>query len=59
MNWLSQNWVWLLFGVGMIAMHLFGHGGHGGHGESARDADKSVGADGQRTTSTQETTHHH
>ncbi len=32
MEWLSQNWVWVLFAAGMIAMHLFGHGGHGGHG---------------------------
>ena len=33
MEWLSQNWVWVLFAAGMIAMHMFGHGGHGGHGE--------------------------
>ena len=26
MDWLSQNWVWLLFIGAMIAMHLFGHG---------------------------------
>lgn len=32
MEWFSQNWVWVLFAVGMIAMHMFGHGGHGGHG---------------------------
>jgi len=32
MEWFSQNWVWVLFSAGMIAMHLFGHGGHGGHG---------------------------
>ena len=32
MEWFSQNWVWLLFFAGMVAMHLFGHGGHGGHG---------------------------
>ena len=32
MEWFSQNWVWVLFAAGMIAMHLFGHGGHGGHG---------------------------
>lgn len=32
MEWLTQNWVWVLFAVGMIAMHLLGHGGHGGHG---------------------------
>lgn len=32
MGWFSQNWVWVLFAAGMIAMHLFGHGGHGKHG---------------------------
>ena len=31
MEWISQNWVWVLFAAGMIAMHLFGHGGHGGN----------------------------
>lgn len=30
MNWLAENWGWLLFG-GMIAVHLFGHR-HGGAG---------------------------
>ena len=30
MEWFSQNWVWVLFAVGMVAMHMFGHGGHGG-----------------------------
>ena len=30
MAWLSQNWVWVLFFVAFVAMHLFGHGGHGG-----------------------------
>ena len=35
MEWLSQNWVWVLFFIGFIAMHIFGHGGHGGsHNES-------------------------
>ena len=32
MEWFSQNWVWVLFAAGMVAMHLFGHGSHGGHG---------------------------
>ena len=32
MEWFSQNWIWILFGVAMIAMHMFGHGGHGSHG---------------------------
>jgi len=31
MDWLSQNWVWVLFSAAFIAMHLFGHGGHGEH----------------------------
>ena len=32
MAWLSENWIWVIFGVAFIAMHMFGHGGHGGHG---------------------------
>ena len=31
MEWVLDNWFLLLFGGGMIAMHMFGHG-HGGHG---------------------------
>ena len=30
MDWLAQNWLWVLFAAAFIAMHLFGHGGHGG-----------------------------
>lgn len=29
MQWLSENWVFLLVAVAFFAMHLFGHGGHG------------------------------
>ncbi len=37
MDWLSQNWFWLLFALLFFAMHL-GHGGHGGHRNTrARD----------------------
>ncbi len=32
MDWLSSNWIWIAFGIAMIAMHMFGHGGHGGRG---------------------------
>jgi hypothetical protein len=32
MAWLTENWIWVLFGLAFVAMHLFGHGGHGGHG---------------------------
>ena len=44
MAWLSENWVFLLVLVGMVVMHLFGHGGHGGHGGQRRnDEDKGAG----------------
>jgi len=32
MQWLLDNWIIALLAVGMIGMHLFGHGKHGGHG---------------------------
>lgn len=32
MDWISANWIWILFAVAFAAMHMFGHGGHGGHG---------------------------
>jgi hypothetical protein len=43
MEWLSENWVFILVAVAMVAMHLFGHGGHGGdggHGSHRRDSEK-------------------
>jgi len=32
MEWLTDNWVWLLLAGGMFGMHYFGHGRHGGGG---------------------------
>ena len=32
MTWLSNNWIWIAFGVGMLAMHLFGHSHRHSHG---------------------------
>lgn len=32
MDWLAQNWIWVVFFILFIGMHLFGHGGHGGCG---------------------------
>ena len=32
MDWLSENWLWAIYGVTFIATHMYGHGGHGGHG---------------------------
>ena len=36
MEWLTENWFWVVIGVAFIVMHLFGHGGHGGHGGGDR-----------------------
>ena len=59
MEWFSQNWVWVLFAVAMIAMHMFGHGGHGGHGDGYRDDEKPAGKDGKQRTSKQGPGHQH
>ena len=32
MDWILENWFWLLVGVLFIWMHTRMHGGHGGHG---------------------------
>ena len=57
MDWFSQNWVWVLFFAGIIAMHMFGHGGHGrgGHGEhgGGHSDSKPASKDGVQRTSEQ------
>lgn len=37
MQWLAENWIWVIVFAAMISMHVFGHGGHGGHGGGRRD----------------------
>tara|TARA_R110000868_G_scaffold321680_2_gene582681 strand:+ start:161 stop:328 length:168 start_codon:yes stop_codon:yes gene_type:complete len=40
MDWLAENWVWILVGIAFIALHFFGHGGHRAHqgdGRTHRD----------------------
>lgn len=58
MEWFSQNWIWVLFFVGMIAMHMFGHGGHGGHGSNHNNS-KSANKDDMQTPSEKVTGHKH
>ena len=58
MEWLSQNWVWVLLFAGMIAMHLFGHGRHGGHG-GGRTAPKPKSKDSEQRTSEPGPEHKH
>lgn len=43
MQWFSENWVFVVVVVGMLVMHLFGHGGHGGHGGRDRGGDARGG----------------
>jgi len=43
MDWVRQNWVFILFFVIFIGMHLFGHGcmgGHDRHGEEEGEEHK-------------------
>lgn len=44
MDWLSQNWVWILIGAAFIGAHLFGHG-YGGHGHSGHGRGGCGGGD--------------
>lgn len=49
MEWLTQNWFWVLIFIVFIGMHLFGHGGGcgGGHGpRRPRDRETSGEASG-------------
>lgn len=41
MQWLAENWLTLLLVVGMLAVHLFGHG-HGRH-RVGRQRDRATG----------------
>ena len=59
MEWFSQNWVWVLFFAGMIAMHLFGHGGHGGGSGGDHNDPKPVSKDSVQRTSEQGPGHKH
>ena len=67
MQWFAQNWVWVLFFVGFIAMHMFGHGGHGSHGghgghgaeSSADQSVKPVSKDSAQRPSEQPPEHRH
>lgn len=52
MAWLSQNWVWVLFFVAFVAMHLFGHGG--GH-----ITPQPTSKDGEQGTSESGSGHQH
>lgn len=45
MDWLAQNWIWVVFFVLFVGMHLFGHGGHGGHGGGGDSDQRPAGGE--------------
>lgn len=44
MEWLAENWFWLLIGILFVGMHMFGHGGHGGHDHADKPGDDATGS---------------
>ena len=58
MDWLVQNWVWVLVFVAFIGMHLFGHGGHGGHGGCCGGGDRRP-TEGEQPGKDRPQGHHH
>lgn len=36
MEWLTENWIWVLVGLAFFALHFLGHGRHGGHGKRGK-----------------------
>ena len=54
----SQNWIWVLFFIAFIAMHMFGHGGHGGH-YGNNDDHKTQSKGGDKSVSEQKSGHQH
>ncbi len=55
MAWISQNWIWVLFAVVMIAMHTFDHGGH----DSGHKAHQPSNKDGEQRESESDPGHQH
>lgn len=48
MNWLAENWFWVVIGIVFVAMHLFGHGGHGSSGTDGSGSTKGNDQPGHR-----------
>lgn len=58
MNWLVQNWVWVLVFVAFIGMPLFGHGGRGRHGGCCGGGDQRP-TDGEQPDKDRSQDHQH
>lgn len=53
MDWLLENWFWVVIFAVFIGMHLFGHGGHSSHGSGCGGHDHS------KNDHSKEGDHHH
>lgn len=42
MEWLAENWFWVLIGILFVGIHIFGHGSHGSHGGGKHDENDST-----------------
>lgn len=51
MEWLRQNWFFLLIFVAFAGMHMFGHRGHGGHGGHGGHSERAEPRDDERARS--------
>lgn len=58
MDWLAQNWIFVVFFILFIGMHLFGHGGHGMHGGCGGGDDQQP-AGGEQPGKDKPQGHHH
>lgn len=65
MEWIAENWFWLIIGVLFIVMHVFGHGGHvshgghSGHGEHGGQEDNGDEKRSRKHSGTSSGHHHH
>lgn len=59
MNWLVQNWVWVLVFTVFIWMHMSGHGCHGGHRGRHDEKDQRPTAAGEEPSKNRPQGHQH
>lgn len=48
MEWVRENWIFILILLSCLAMHLFGHGRHGGHAGHGEEGKEHEGHSGKK-----------
>lgn len=59
MEWLVENWLWVIIGILFVVMHIFGHGGHGGGGYGHGGKDSAVKSGNDSASSDKPSGHQH